>query len=310
MKKLLVVFLGVLCVLSACNKGPNPKDSLIAAGKAIQNCDADNIDRYVDLSSVINGAIDVVARHDIKELPKDKIMGLTAMKVIIVPVIKEYILKGVKDFSNSDSEYKQYLKMIKVKEYKILDNKDGIASAKVVLNYDDAKKYLLEKNLLPEEAKQYMQNAETPTFIFKMKQSGDHWQITEISNLDEIIKKYAPLYEEKMKEAKKNKDSKGLKGALSLANTICFSQQRYFLVNNVYTNNFEDLDIDFVDDSGEPVNGSSFVSKGVNFSITNEGEIIMEGQNYTIKKECFSSMVTCQDEDDSICSEVMYNEDI
>lgn len=200
MKKLLVVFLGFLCVLSACQKGPKPKDSLIAAGNAIRNCDVNNIDKYIDISSLISNAIDVAAKQEIKELPKDKIMGLTAMKAIIIPIAKQYVLEGIRQLS--ESEYKEYLKLIKVKKYEILDNKDGVASARVIFDYEDAKKYALEKNLIPEEAKQYMQNTETPAFILKMKQNGDYWQIAEISNLDELIKKYAPLYEEQMKEAK------------------------------------------------------------------------------------------------------------
>lgn len=199
MKKLLVVFLSVLCVLAACQKSPNPKESLIATGNALQNCDVDNIDRYIDISAILNNAIDVVARQDIQGLSKEEIVGLTAAKVIIVPIAKQFILEGVRELSNS--EYKDYAKMIKVKQYEILENKNGIASAKVILDNQEAIKYALDKNLVPEEAKPYIADPET-VFMLKMKQSGEYWQIIEITNLEEIIKKYAPLYEEQIAKEK------------------------------------------------------------------------------------------------------------
>lgn len=303
MKKLFVVFVSVLCILSACNKGHNPKDSLIATGNALQNFDANAVDKYIDISSVINGAIDVAAKQEINGLSKQEIMGVAAAKMIIVPIAKQFILEGIRQAA--DSEYKEYAKLVKVKEYKILTNKDGIATAKVTINFEDAKKFAVDKNLVPEEAKPYMNNTET-TLMLKMKQSGEYWQITEITNLDELIKKYAPLYEEQKK--KKAEMAKDIKAAMGLSQAICMSQQRYFLVHNVYTNNFEDLDLDFADDSGEPAQGSSFVGKGVTYSINNEGEVIIEGtkpQKYVIKKECFSGMIMCQDEDESLCNVVM-----
>ncbi|MBO4707861.1 MAG: hypothetical protein J5594_04840 [Elusimicrobiaceae bacterium] len=308
MKKIFIVFLGVICVLSACNRSPNPKESLIATGNALQNCDADRIDKYIDISSVINGAIDVAAKQEINGISKDEIIGITAAKVMIVPIAKQFILEGIKQLSNS--EYKDYIKLIKVEKYEILNNKDGIASAKVTFNFEDAKKYALDKNLIPEDAKPYMQDSET-TLVLKMKQNGDYWQITEITNLEELIKKYAPLYEEQKK--KQEEAVKEVQAAITLASTICLAQQTYFLIHNVYTNNFEDLDVDFSDDSGNPAQGSSFVGKGITYSINNEGEITITGtkpQKYTIKKECFSSMVTCQDEDETVCDEVMSFTDI
>ena len=186
MKRLFIVFLGVICIFSACNRGPNPKDSLIATGNALQNFDANNVDKYIDLTSVINGAIDVVAKQEINAISKDEIMGITAAKVIIVPIAKQFVLEGIKQLSSS--EYKDYIKLIKVKKYEILNNKDGIASAKVTFNFEDAKKYALDKNLVPENAKSYMQDSET-TLILQMKQNGEYWQITEVANLEELIKK-------------------------------------------------------------------------------------------------------------------------
>ncbi|MCR5504998.1 MAG: hypothetical protein K6E94_05570 [Elusimicrobiaceae bacterium] len=197
MKKLFVVLVSVMCVFSACNKGPNPKDSLIAVGKALQDCDADSVDKYIDISSIISNAIDVAARQEIKELPKEQIMGLTAGKMMIVPIAKQFVLEGLRQLSNS--EHKEEIKLIKVKEYEILENKDGIASAKVTFDFEDAKKYALDKNLIPEEDKSYLSTEAVP-LVLKMKQTGDHWQITEIANLDKIIKKYAPLYMEKQKQ--------------------------------------------------------------------------------------------------------------
>ncbi|MBQ2313123.1 MAG: hypothetical protein II183_03060, partial [Elusimicrobiaceae bacterium] len=111
MKKLLVVFLSVLCVLTACKKGPNPKDSLIATGNALQNFDANAVEKYIDISSVINGAIDVAAKQEINGISKDEIMSITAAKIMIVPFVKQVVLEGIKQLGNS--EYKDYVKLIK-----------------------------------------------------------------------------------------------------------------------------------------------------------------------------------------------------
>ena len=301
MKKLLVMFVSVICILSACQRGPNPKDSLIATGNALQNCDANNVDKYIDLSSLMSNAIDTLAKQEIKELPKDEVMGLAAMKMLIIPIAKQYALEGIRQLANS--EYKEYPKLIKVTEYKILSNKDGIASAKVVLNFEEAKKFAAEKNLIPPEAKPYMDNTET-TLVLQMKQNGDYWQITEITNLGELVAKYAPLYEEQKKKAEAEKQ---VREALVTANIICKSQLRYNLQTGKLVNDFAAFDIDFKEDNGQFAKGPSFNKKGVTYELA-ESKVIVHGTKpgeYTIEKECIGDNNTvCQDNGAGICKTV------
>ncbi len=333
MKKLFMLFVSVICILSACHRGPNPKESLVAAGNALQNFDADVVDKYIDISSIINGAIDVAAKQDIKGLSKEEIMGMTAAKMIIVPIAKQFILEGIKQAANS--EYKDYIKMVKVKSYEILSNKDGIASAKVTFNFEDAKKYALDKNLVPEDAKPYMENTET-TLILKMKQNGEYWQITEITNLDELIKKYAPLYEEKMKEAKEKRQreqeekfrqweqqneerikqqNKELNYSqkkdefwkhTELMRLITDSQRRYYKLNGKYTDDFNNLDFNLNNIKDILSKGSSsFTTKDlVTYVIDKEKVTETKPQKYTLELYYSKGKLTCKDNFDGSCREI------
>lgn len=258
MKKLFILFVSVICILSACQRGPKPKDSLIAAGNAIKNCDANGVDKYVDISSILSNAIDVVSKEEIAGLNKEEREQLAAIKMLIIPMAKQYILEGIRELGNS--EHKDYVNLIKVKKYEILENKDGIASARVIVNFEEAKKYALEKNMVPEEAKLYMDDTER-TFVFKMKQSGEYWQITEVANLGELIEK-AQSSESYLQAVEKSRATE----ALSLFNTINGAQQRYYLVKGYYTQAFGDLDLEFVDVNGKEVTGNIFKTK--NFTVS------------------------------------------
>ena len=57
--------------------------------------------------------------------------------------------------------------------------------------------------------------------------------------------------------------------ALSLFGTIAGAQQRYYLVNDAYTEDFSTLDLDFTDKNGTAATGSSFQTS--NFTITLSG---------------------------------------
>jgi len=302
MKKLFVIFASLICLISACNRGPNPKDSLIVAGNALQNCDANEVDKYIDITSIINNAIDVVAKQEISEFPKEELMQLTAMKVIIVPMIKQYVLEGIKELGQS--EYKDYIKMIKVKRYEILSNKDGVASAKVVFDFEDLKNYAKEKNLIPEEAKAYMIDRETPPLILKMKQNGDYWQIVEISNLEELIAEYESIHKEAEAKAKAEEE---LKAPLRIISIIHSAQQRHYLAKDEYTNNFYNLDVDFVTDNGSPAQGSSFTNKGVTYSIKDPRKVtahVTKPQEYTLERYYYDGKTVCQDNGNGMCKKI------
>ncbi len=301
MKKLLVVFISVLCVLTACNRGPNPKHSLIAAGNAIQNFDANAVDKYIDISSIINSAIDVAAKQEVKGISKEEIMGMTAAKMIIVPIAKQFILEGIRQAANS--EYKEYVKLVKVKEYKILSNKEGIATAKVTFNFEDAKQFALDKNLVPEETKPYMEDTET-TLMLKMQQNGEYWQITEITNLDELMKKYAPLYEEQKRQSDLDK---AIAEAFTTVNIICQYQSIYYLGHGKVSDRFADFEIDFVEDDGKIAQNSSFIKDGVAY-VLSKNKIIAYGpkeSEYTLEKDCIlNSDIKCKDNGNGMCKRV------
>ena len=57
--------------------------------------------------------------------------------------------------------------------------------------------------------------------------------------------------------------------ALSLFGSIAGAQQRYYLVNDHYTESFSAIDLDFTDRNGNTVTGSSFST--TNFAITLKG---------------------------------------
>ena len=300
MKKLFVVLAGILCILSACQKGPNPKDSLVAAGKALQNCDADNVDKYIDLTSIMSSAIDFAAKQEINAIPKEQIMGLTVMKAVILPVAKEYILEAIREYGKNEN--KEYSQLVKVKKYEILSNKDGIASAKVIFDFSAAKEYAQEKGLLPEEVKPYLEDTER-TLILKMKQNGEYWQITEISNLDEIFAKYAPLYEENLK---KQKIKQGLYEALMTANMICKAQVRYHLQTGQLISDFSTFDIDFRGDDGAVAQGGVYVKKEVTYTLDGS-KVVARGvqpAEYTIEKDCISNETVCNDNGKGICEQI------
>ena len=297
MKKLFVVFVSVLCILSACHRGPNPKDSLIAAGNAIVNYDTDNIDKYVDLTSVINDMIDVVSKQNIQDMPEFDIKQMVAMKAIFVPIVKQYMLGMYKELEKS--EYSNYVKSIKVKEYKILNNKDGIASAEVKFDFSEL------ANLLPSESTKSL-NKEV-NLVFEMKQKGDYWQIVKISNLSEKMDKYKDVIEKQIQQRKAEQE---LKEPFNMVETICQAQKIYRLQNGVFAENFENLNIGFKDNSGKPLiaTGNSFANKGVIYTITNDGKIeahITEPKEYSLEKDCANNGKTiCKDNDNSICKKI------
>lgn len=304
MKKLFVIFASIICLISACNRGPNPKDSLIAAGNALQNFDANEVDKYIDITSIINNAIDVAAKQEISEFPKEELMQLTAMKVIIVPIVKQYVLEGIKELGQS--EYKDYIKMVKVKNYEILSNKDGVASAKVAFDFEELKNYAKEKNLISDDvkAKVSMINGVTPPLIFKMKQNGDYWQIVEISNLEELVAEYERKHKEEEAQAKAEEE---LKGPLRLVSYIYSAQQRHYLAKEEYTNNFYNLDLDLKTNNGTYAQGDIFQSEGETYSIKDPRKVtahVTKPQEYTLERYYYDGKTVCQDNGNGMCKKI------
>jgi len=302
MKKLLVVLVSVLCLLSACQKGPNPKESLVAAGNALHNCDADNIDKYIDLTALVSNIIDYVATKEISGVEKDQIMELSAAKMIIVPLAKQYILSGIRTLGKSE-EYKGYIDLVKVKKYEILSNKDGVASAKVTLDFEEAKKYATEKGLVTDEVKPFM-DIELPSLVLKMKLDGDYWKIVDITNLDEIASTYEKVY--KQVEAKQ-KEEETIREPLSLIGTISSSQQRYYLAYDAYTNSLDKLDVEFSNADGSLATGSSFTTDtGSTYTIHEEKVTahITKPKEYYLERYYDSGKVNCRDNNNGMCKKL------
>lgn len=298
MKRLFIVFLGVLCVLSACNRGPNPKDSLVAAGNAIVNYDTDNIDKYVDLTSIINDLIDVVSKQDIKEMPEFDVKQMVAMKAIFVPMIKQYILGMYKELENS--EYSNYVKAIKVQSYKILSNKDGVATAEVKFDLSDL------ESLLPQSDSSKNLNKEID-MVFEMKQRGDHWQIVKIANLDEKMDKYKSVFEEQIQA---RKEEQALKEPRNTVETMCQAQKVHYIQNGVYATDFANLNMRFQDNAGNPVmaNGRTFTNKGATYMIANNGKVsavVKAPKPYSLEKDCANNMkIVCRDNGNGTCKQI------
>ena len=301
MKKLLVVLVSVLCVLSACQKGPNPKESLVAAGNALHNCDADNIDKYIDLTALVSNIIDYAASKEIDGVEKDQLAELAAAKMIIVPLAKQYILSGIRTLEKSE-ERKEYVDLIKVKKYEILSNKDGIASAKVILDFEDAKKYATDKGLVTEEMQPFM-DLQLPALVLKMKLNGDYWKIVDVTNLDEIVAVYEKVY--KQMQAKE-KEEEALKEPLRLMGTITGAQQRHYLVNDVFTNDFDKLDVEFNNADGTSAKGPSFNTGSATYTLNDEKVTV----RITKPKECYleryylDSKVNCEDKGNGMCKKL------
>lgn len=298
MKKLFVVFVSVLCVLSACHKGPNPKESLIAAGNALHDCDADKIDKYIDLTGIISNIIDYAVKKDISGVEKNQIMEMAAAKMIIVPIVKQYILSGIRTLEKS--EYKEYMDLIKVKKYEILSNKDGIASAKVTLDFEEGKKYALEKNLIPSEAQPFM-DTQTPPLVLKMKQDGDYWKIVDITNLDEIVSVYEKLYKEfQAKEKEKEAEQEPLR----IMGAILSAEQRHYLAFDSYTEDFDKLDLDFPTGDGTSAKGPSFkTNKGDTYTIDKEkvSAHIIAPKEYYLERYYSTGKISCKDNNNGMC---------
>ena len=58
--------------------------------------------------------------------------------------------------------------------------------------------------------------------------------------------------------------------ALSLLGAIAGAEQRYYLTQDKYTTNFQELDLDFLNANGTPVSGSTMNTK--NFTLTLSGQ--------------------------------------
>ena len=302
MKKLLLVFVGVLCLLSACQKGPNPKESLVAAGNALHNCDADNIEKYIDLTDLISNIIDYIATKDIAGVEKEQLMELSAAKMIIVPLAKQYILSGIRTLNKSE-EYKGYMDLIKVKKYDILSNKDGIATAKIALDLEEAKKYADEKGLINEDIRPFM-DIKIPDLVLKMKLDGDHWKIVDITNLDEITSVYEQVY--KQYEAKQ-KEEESMREPLMMMGTISAAQQRHYLAKDAFTNNFENLDLDFQDRSGNMAKGSSFTTEnGTTYTIYEEKVTarVSKPKEFYLERYYMDGKTNCRDNDNGMCKKL------
>lgn len=301
MKKLLVVFVGVLCLLTACQKGPNPKESLVAAGNALQSCDADNIEKYIDLTDLISNIIDYVATKEISGVEKEQIMELSAAKMIIVPLAKQYILSGIRTLNKSE-EYKGYMDLVKVKKYEILSNKDGVATAKVTLDFEEAKKYADEKGLINEDIRPFM-DIKIPDLVLKMKLDGDHWKIVDITNLDEIVSVYEKVY--KQYEAKQ-KEEESIREPLSLMGTISGAEQRYYLAHDVFTNEFDKLDLDFTNADGTSAKGSSLKTSSATYTIHEEKVTarVSKPKEFYLERYYMDGKTNCRDNDNGMCKKL------
>ena len=100
--------------------------------------------------------------------------------------------------------------------------------------------------------------------------------------------------------------------ALSLFGTIAGAQQRYYLARDQYTENFNELDLDFQDKNGGMVSsGSSFNT--TNFTIKLDGTTVA-GQviacrdagryKYALSKNYDTGKIYCQGKDATITSQI------
>jgi len=258
MKKLLVLFVCAVC-LAACQRGPKPEESLVAAGNAISNLDVDNIDKYIDITSILKNAFEVIKQKNIEDLPED----FDSISMYI-PMAEPFILSAIKEVKESHeltASFTGYVKMIKVPEYKIISNENGIAKASVTIDVEELIKLLPEERLLIERNEIPTRN----TLIFEMRQKGDYWEIVSLANLGELIDKVTTS-KRYLQGVEKSRAAE----VLSLFGAITGSQQRYYLVRDHYTQAFADLDLDFTDVNNESVTGNIFNTK--NFTVSLIGD--------------------------------------
>ena len=100
--------------------------------------------------------------------------------------------------------------------------------------------------------------------------------------------------------------------ALSLFGTIAGAQQRYYLARNQYTENFQELDIDFQDKSGNKVEADASFNT-TNFTIILSGKTVA-GQviacrdsgryRYALSKNYDTGKMYCQGKDESTTNQI------
>ena len=253
MKKLFVLFVCVVCVLAACQRGPKPEESLVAAGKAISTLDVDNIDKYIDVTSILKNAFEVIKQKNIEDLPED--FDNVSM---YIPMAEPFLFSAIKEAKEKPEltvAFTGYVNMIKVQEYKIISNKNGVAKASVTIDVGDVIK------LLPEEEIKDFDIKPQNTFIFEMKQKEDYWEIVSLDNLGELIDK-AQSSEHYSQSVERSRAAE----ALTLFGAITGAQQRHYLIKGYFAQAFGDLDLDFVDVDGKTVTGNTFRTK--NFTVS------------------------------------------
>ena len=292
MRKLFAVLASVMFVLSACQKGPKPEESLVAAGNAVVNLDVENIDKYIDITSILKNALEVIKQKDI-DLDKEDMEKWS----ISIPMVEPYLFGIITELKKEEPQVaiivSGYIKMIKVSKYEIISNKKGVAKAKVTIDISDLKK------LFAKEAAELNIKDNEINLVFEMKQKDTYWEIVSLENLGELISGYIA------KEYSKSVEKSRAAEALSLFGAIAGAEQRHYLMKDKYTNNFADLDLDFQDESGSIVDNTS-VFKTKNFQITLKGS----GQNnwveavrrsdthkYTMAKKYDTGRISCVQED-------------
>ena len=292
MKKLFAVLASVMFILSACQKGPKPEESLVAAGNAVVNLDVENIDKYIDITSILKNALEVVKQKDIG-LDKEDM----EQWAISIPMAEPYLFKLITELKKEEPQIaimvSGYIKMLKVSKYEIISNKKGVAKAKVTIDISDLTK------LFSREASELNIKDNEINLVFEMKQKDTYWEIVSLANLEELISGFV------LKEYSKSVEKARASEALSLFGAIAGAEQRYYLVRDKYTNNFDDLDLEFQDEFGNTVSNTSTL-KTKNFEITLKGS----GQNnwveavrrsdthkYIMAKKYDTGRISCVQED-------------
>ncbi|UYZ58397.1 DUF2939 domain-containing protein [Hymenobacter latericus] len=205
MKRILVLLLLVVLAVGGYwyyrTVAAGPKFALAKAAKAVHDHDVASFEKYVDIQSVASSLVDQVAEQDqllgllnansggllmrgALNLAKPQLASVARKEV------QHYVATGSFD-ANANNEFERIVKF----------SLAGLAS-RIVSPESSFKgvKYLKEQGELALVGLEFTQPKLDTTLVLElqMRDRGDYWQVTEITNLGEVLRQAARLEKQRV----------------------------------------------------------------------------------------------------------------
>jgi hypothetical protein len=188
---ILLIIAGGLGLFAVQKFKKTPEYSLIQTGKAFTQKDLTTVEKYIDIESLTNKAVDSIIELQMKELKEEVVaaedswesLGTSmaeGMIQLMKPGISKMIQSAIKDFVENENNEKREPSNNEILGEKFDLSKYSIKKEKPIVQINGK----LASVLLSFE------NTESSTPLklkLRMRNRGDYWQIFEISNIAEIL---------------------------------------------------------------------------------------------------------------------------